>query len=201
MIIIFIYEYLQSRPMKFPPTSDIKRIRKSLDVTQTELASVSGVSQSTIAKIESGTTSASYETVVKLFKSLEGMKQTEGRMLTAADVASDKVVTVQSSDRVHMASDLMRSTGYSQLPVLKGEVPVGSISERGIFDLLRQGTTMEQLGQMVICKIMDESYPVVLDSTPMASVTSLMSNSDAVLVSRKGKIVGMITNADILKLI
>ncbi len=187
--------------MKFPPTSDIKRIRKSLDVTQMELASVSGVSQSTIAKIESGTTSASYETVVKLFESLEGMKQTEGRMLTAADVASDKVVTVQSSDRVHMASDLMRSTGYSQLPVLKGEVPVGSISERGIFDLLRQGTTMEQLGQMVICKIMDESYPVVLDSTPMASVTSLMSNSDAVLVSRKGKIVGMITNADILKLI
>ena len=187
--------------MKFPPTSDIKRIRKSLDVTQTELASVSGISQSTIAKIERGTTSASYETVVKLFEALDSLKQTEGKMLTAADVASDRVVTIQSTDKVHMASDLMRSTGYSQLPVLKGDVPVGSISERGIFDLLRQGTTMEQLGQTVIYKVMDESYPVVLDSTPMTSVTSLMGNSDAVLVSRKGKIVGMITNADILKLI
>ncbi len=187
--------------MKFPPATDIKRIRKSLDITQTELAAASGVSQSTIAKIERGTMSASYDTVVKLFEALDGLKQTENRTLTAADVASDKVVTIQSDAKVHQASDLMRSTGYSQLPVLKGEVPVGSISERGIFELLRQGSTMEQLGQTVISKVMDESYPVVADSTPISSVTSLMGSSGAVLVSRKGKIVGMITNADILKLI
>lgn len=187
--------------MNFPPASDIKRIRKSLDITQMELANASGVSQSTIAKIERGRMSASYETVVKLFETLEGMRKSEKRDLTAADVASDKVVTIQSTDKVHQASDLMRATGYSQLPVLKGEIPVGSISERGIFDLLRQGSTMDQLGQTVISKVMDESYPVVADSTPISSVTSLMGSSGAVLVSRKGKIVGMITNADILKLI
>ena len=185
----------------FPPVSDIKRIRKSLDVTQTELAAASGVSQSTIAKIERGRMSASYETVVKLFETLEGMRKSEKRDLTAADVASDKVVTVQSTDKVHQASDLMRATGYSQLPGLKGDIPVGSISERGIFELLRQGSTMDQLAQTVIAKVMDESYPVVADSTPMSSVTSLMSSSGAVLVSKKGKIVGMITSADILKLI
>ncbi len=187
--------------MKFPPASDIKRMRKALDVTQVELATASGISQSTIAKIERGTTSASYDTVVKLFEALESLKQTERKTLTAADVASDRIVSIQCDSRVHEASDLMRSTGYSQLPVLKGDVPVGSISERGIFDLLRQGNTMEQLGRTIISKIMDESYPVVADSTPISSVTSLMSNSDAVLVSKKGKIVGMITNADILKLI
>lgn len=187
--------------MNFPPASDIKRIRKSLDVTQMELAAASGISQSTIAKIERGRMSASYETVVRLFETLEGMRKDEKRDLTAADVASDRVVTVQSTDRVHQASDLMRATGFSQLPVLKGDVPVGSISERGIFELLRQGSTMDQLGQTVISKVMDESYPVVADSTPITSVTALMGSSGAVLVSRKGKIVGMITNADILKLI
>ncbi len=198
-----MYEYPVSSDMNgsFPPVSDIKRIRKSLDVTQTELAAASGVSQSTIAKIERGRMSASYETVVKLFETLEGMRKSEKRDLTAADVASDKVVTVQSTDKVHQASDLMRATGYSQLPVLKGDIPVGSISERGIFELLRQGSTMDQLAQTVIAKVMDESYPVVADSTPMSSVTSLMSSSGAVLVSKKGKIVGMITSADILKLI
>ncbi len=198
-----MYEYPVSsdRNGSFPPVSDIKRIRKSLDVTQTELAAASGVSQSTIAKIERGRMSASYETVVKLFETLEGMRKSEKRDLTAADVASDKVVTVQSTDKVHQASDLMRATGYSQLPVLKGDIPVGSISERGIFELLRQGSTMDQLAQTVIAKVMDESYPVVADSTPMSSVTSLMSSSGAVLVSKKGKIVGMITSADILKLI
>ena len=198
-----MYEYPVSSDMNgsFPPVSDIKRIRKSLDVTQTELAAASGVSQSTIAKIERGRMSASYETVVKLFETLEGMRKSEKRDLTAADVASDKVVTVQSTDKVHQASDLMRATGYSQLPVLKGDIPVGSISERGIFELLRQGSTMDQLAQTVIAKVMDESYPVVADSTPISSVTSLMSSSGAVLVSKKGKIVGMITSADILKLI
>ncbi len=187
--------------MNFPPASDIKRIRKSLDITQTELAAASSVSQSTIAKIERGRMSASYDTVVKLFETLDGMRRDEKKDLTAADVASEKVVTVQSTDKVHQASDLMRATGYSQLPVLKGDVPVGSISERGILELLRQGSTMEELGQSVISKVMDESYPVVSDSTPVSSVTSLMSSSGAVLVSKKGKIVGLITSADILKLI
>lgn len=187
--------------MNFPPASDIKRIRKSLDITQTELAAASGVSQSTIAKIERGTMSASYDTVVKLFETLDGMRRDEKKDLTAADVASEKVVTVQSTDKVHQASDLMRATGYSQLPVLKGDIPVGSISERGILELLRQGSTMEELGQSVISKVMDESYPVVSDSTPVSSVTSLMSSSGAVLVSKKGKIIGLITSADILKLI
>lgn len=187
--------------MNFPPTSDIKRIRKSLDITQMELAEASGVSQSTIAKIERGRMSASYETVVRLFETLDVMRGEVRKDLTAANVASEKVVTIQSTDRVHQASDLMRATGFSQLPVLKGDVPVGSISERLIFDLLRQGSTMDQVGQTVISKVMDESYPVVADSTPMSSVTSLMGTSGAVLVSRKGKIVGMITSADILKLI
>lgn len=187
--------------MNFPPASDIKRIRKSLDITQTELAAASGVSQSTIAKIERGRMSASYDTVVKLFETLDGMRRDEKKDLTAADVASEKVVTVQSTDKVHQASDLMRATGYSQLPVLKGDIPVGSISERGILELLRQGSTMEELGQSVISKLMDESYPVVSDSTPVSSVTSLMSSSGAVLVSKKGKIIGLITSADILKLI
>ncbi|MBO4552271.1 MAG: CBS domain-containing protein, partial [Candidatus Methanomethylophilaceae archaeon] len=44
-------------------------------------------------------------------------------------------------------------------------------------------------------------YPVVTENTPIRTVTTLMANFNAVLVARKGKIVGMITNADLLKLI
>ena len=187
--------------MKFPPASDIRRIRKSLDITQTELAQSSGISQSTIAKIESGKISASYDTVVKLFNTLESLKNKEHKDITADDVASKSVVTIQCTDCVHEASDLMRTAGYSQWRVLKGDIPVGSISERGIFELVRQGYTMEQLSQTMISKIMDESFPVVSDTTPITAVTTLMTNCNAVLVSKKGKIVGLITNADMLKLV
>lgn len=131
--------------MRFPPASDIKRIRKSMDVTQSELSRMSGVGQSTIAKIEGGRTSASYETVVKLFETLEQMRRGQGSDMKAMDVASTKIVSIESSALVHQASDLMRRTGYSQLPVIDSGVSVGSISERGIFELLREGSTMEDL--------------------------------------------------------
>lgn len=187
--------------MRFPPTTDIKKIRRSMDITQAALAKESGVSQSTIAKIEGGRTSASYETIVKLFETLEMMRKGHDNDLKAIDVASTKVVSVSSTDLTHKASDLMRATGYSQLPVIDNGVPVGSISERVIFDLMRGGATMDVLAQMPIAKVMKEPFPVVSDSAPMSAVTGLMVGYNAVLVSHKGEIVGMITNADILKLV
>lgn len=187
--------------MKFPPAKDIRRLRKTLDITQTELAHASGISQSTIAKIESERISASYDIVVKLFETLDRMHQDGKKEKTASDIASKDVITIQASEKVHAASELMKTTGFSQLPVLKGDVPVGSISERGIFDLLRTGKTMDELKDSVVEAIMGESFPVVNENTPMSAITSMMSNCDAVLVSKKGKIIGMITNADLLKLI
>ena len=187
--------------MKFPPASDIRRMRKAMDVTQTELSRKSGISQSTIAKIERGRISASYDTVVKLFETLDDMAKGGRRDVTAADVASKDIVTVQSTDKVKVASELMRTAGYSQLPVLTGDTPVGSISERGIFDMIRGGKTMDDLKDASVSCIMDESFPLVAENTPMSSVTAIMSDSPAVLVARTGKLVGMITKADILKLI
>ena len=187
--------------MKFPATSEIKKIRKSLEITQAQLAAESGISQSTIAKIEKGTISASYVTIVKLFETLDDMRNNERKDVYASDVASKDIVSIQSNLTVRDASELMKSTGYSQLPVLEGETPVGSISEREIFELVRNGMTMDELSGKPINKVMGESYPVVAENTPIRTVTTLMANFNAVLVSRKGKIVGMITNADLLKLI
>ena len=187
--------------MKFPPASDIRRMRKALDITQTDLANESGISQSTIAKIERNRISASYATVVKLFETLDEMAKGHRRDMTAADVATKDIISVQSTDKVRVASELMRTSGVSQLPVLRGDASVGSISERIIFDKIRDGKSMDDLKEMMVADIMDESFPMVSESTPVSSVTAMMSDSNAVLVTKKGHITGMITKADILKLI
>ena len=187
--------------MKFPPATDIRRMRKALDITQTELAKESGISQSTIAKIERNRISASYDTVVKLFETLDEMAKGEKHDLTAADVASKDVVTVQSTDKIRVASELMRIEGYSQLPVLKGDVPVGSISEKRIFELMMKGTTMSELAATPVYKVMNDSYPVIPENLSMNTVTKMMSDCDAVLVHKNGKIIGMITKSDLLKVI
>ena len=181
--------------------SDIRKMRKALDVTQSQLAAESGVSQSTIAKIERESIAASYTTVVKLFETLEEMSNDDKRNLTAKDVSSKDVVSVQSNNTVHEVSELMKSTGYSQLPVMKDETPVGSISEKRIFELMMKGTTMSELAATPVYKVMNDSYPVIPENLSMNTVTKMMSDCDAVLVHKNGKIIGMITKSDLLKVI
>lgn len=60
---------------------------------------------------------------------------------------------------------------------------------------------MEDLRNVPIRDVMGESFPVVSESTPLSTVALLMNDNDAVLVSRKGKLVSVITSTDLLKLI
>ena len=186
--------------MKFPPETDIKRMRRALNISQAELAKASGVGQSTIAKIEGGKISASYRIVANLFEALEKFRKADGLDKTAAEVASPSPVSVDAESDVGTASNLMRKTGFSQLPVLSGN-PVGSISERRILELMESGMSADELRNTPIHKVMAESFPVVSENTPLSSVSILMGDNNAVLVSRHGEVVGMITGADLLKLI
>ena len=187
--------------MNFPPLSDIKKMRKAQGMTQSQLAEHSGVSQSTIAKIESGSISPSYETVVRLFGVIEMFRNGERTGKCAKDVMSKNIISVQAGATVQEASDIMQNSGFSQLPVFSGTVSVGSISERGIFELMVKGVTMKDLKITPLSKIMGDAYPVVPDNMPVETVTKMMSDCNAILVQKNGKIVGIVTNADVLKLI
>ncbi len=187
--------------MNFPPATDIRKIRVNMDITQAELSAKSGVSQSTIAKIERGKISASYDVVVKLFEALESMKSDIGKGLVASDVCSKDIISVQVDDAVSKASELMRTAGFSQLPVFSKSIPVGSISERDILELLRSGASPDAVYNTAISKVMGSSFPVVSDKTPVSSIASMMGSCNAVLVSERGIIIGLITNNDLLKVL
>lgn len=186
--------------MKFPPTSEIRKRRKMLDVTQAELAAASGVSQSTITKVEKGRISASYETVVKLFETLDAMSA-RAHEINLMDIATKDITSVQDTCTVHDATELLRSTGYSQIPVFRGDSPVGSISERSIFRHIGADLSLEQLSKRPVAEIMEDCFPIVPETAGIDIVSSMLLNSNAVLVTKRGKIIGMITNADLLKLV
>lgn len=186
--------------MKFPPASDIRKRRKMLDITQSELAEASGVSQSTITKVEQGKISASYNTVVKLFETLDKMGERK-KEVPIMDIATKDIISVQEDFGVHEALEILKDTGFSQMPVLRGESSVGSISEKVILKLLNSGKSMDQLSRMRVSDVMDDSFPTVSENTTMESLSSILNTSNAVLITRKGKIIGMITRADMLKLV
>jgi predicted transcriptional regulator len=166
-----------------------------------QLSKMSGVSQSTIAKIEKGSIHGSYESVVRIFDVLQEEMDRKRKGRLARDVMSRDIVSVQAKEKVKRASEMMRESGFSQLPVFEGAQPVGSVSEFGILTQLRDGTSMEDVGERSVRQIMSEAFPVISEDLPLETVTSLLATSRAVLVGSKGKINGIITSSDVLKLL
>ena len=187
--------------MAFPAVTDIKKMRKQLDMTQNELAKASHVSQSTIAKLERNTISASYEIVTRVFSALENEGKVRKIKKTARDVLHASIVTVANQATLAEVGDMMKKRGYSQMPVMNGESVVGSISEEAILGKLRQGLSIDELSEIKVEEVMNEAYPVIPEETPVETVATLLYHSSAVLVQRRGKICGIITKSDLLKLI
>ena len=182
-----------------PNLDEIGRRRRLLALSQKELARLSGVSQPTIAKIESGRISPSYPKTKAIFDTLEGLERRNE--LKARDVSHGKVVGVQVHDPVAKGVRVMRETGFSQLPVFDGSQVVGSLTEKVILQKLMSTSKPDELSKQLIEKIMDEAFPTVSEDTPLSMVSALLQYEPAVLVARKGRVLGIITKADLLKVV
>jgi len=187
--------------MAFPRVEDIKKMRKQMDLTQNELARMSSVSQSTIAKLERGNIAASYQIVTRVFEALENEGRKRKINRTARDVMHSPIISIEKGATLAEASELMKRKGYSQLPVISSDNVAGSISDQIILDKLREGIELHELSAIRIEEVMNEGYPVIPEHTPVETVASILASSPAVLVSRKGKLSGIITKSDLLKLI
>jgi len=180
-----------------PRLEEIPRRRKSLDLSQKELAILAGVSQSMIAKLEALKISPSYERTKRIFDALEEREVA----LKVREIASKKVIGVRSQDTVSRATELMRQTGFSQLPVLDDRVAVGSISEKTVLAQILKGMNLAELSRKRVEEIMDESFPQLDEESPFSAVSPLLQYSPAVIVTKKGRLSGIVTKADLLKVV
>jgi len=182
-----------------PALNEVSRKRKMLNLTQKQLAKIAGVSQSLIAKMESGKIDPSYTKVKAIF---EVLQQLEAKMnVHAREILHERVVGVQKNEMVSKAVRLMREHGYSQLPVFDGAHAVGSISEKTILGQILAGKDLAQLSNVLVEEIMDEAFPQVGEDAPLGLVSDLLQVYPAVLVSNKGKVAGIVTKADLLKIL
>lgn len=168
-----------------------------MGLTQAQLAELAGVSQSYIAKLEAKKIEPSYARVSAIFEALQRLEQK--REAKASDIMTSHVVGVRTVDTVQRAVALMGDFGYSQLPVLDGERPVGSISERTIIDRITNSGDGESVIEMPVSEVMDEAFPQVGDDAPISLLTGLLRIYPAVLVYRRGEVAGIVTKADLLK--
>lgn len=182
-----------------PEPSEIKRIRKRLGLTQSELAKLSGVNQSLIARIESGS-DPRYSTIRKIFKALR--ERIQKREIKIEKIMNKKVIFINANDKIQKAARIMSKMAISQLPVLENGIVVGSLREKNISELLkRQGPNKEKIGDMKVRKFMEECFPEISKNGTLDNVIELLKYEPAVLVKENGKIVGIITKSDLMKLV
>ena len=195
---VFRKEYIPN-PLPYPPMLPALEIiperRRKLGLTQSQLAELAGVSQSYIAKLEAGNIEPSYTKVKALFEALDRLEQE--KQVSAGQIMNRSVVGIQKVTTISDAIEVMRRNGFSQLPVMDGERSVGSISEGTLLDHMLAVKKNESQAKTV-SEIMDEPFPQVGEDAPVSLLTNLLKFYPAVLVQRKGGIVGIVTKADLL---
>ena len=93
----------------------------------------------------------------------------------------------------------MHKLSISQIPVFDGKEIVGVVSEDGIVKHLADVGEAE-LKNAKLADTMDPGPPIVDFETPANVLVPLIRYSKCILVTKKSKIVGIITASDTLKM-
>lgn len=184
-----------------PSIEELRKMRKNLGISQKELANISGVSQSYIARLEKGSLNPTYDKVRRIFEYLNKSGQRAGNIdLTSESIMSTKVIVCLPTDSVISALNLMREKGYSQLPVVGNDKKViGTITETDVNELLIKGASIDSLRGFNVKKVMGPTLPQVDKTSPISMIYPILKFSNAVLIVESGDLKGIITKADILK--
>ena len=169
---------------------EVKKIRKKIGMTQTELANRAGVSQSLIAKIESGRIDPTYTKTRKIFAALSELEKKEE--VNAGQLMTSRIVSVSPGMPIKEAIATMKKFQISQLPVMDRSKLIGLVSESSILDALLKSKAT------IVKEIMQESPPIVSKTTSIQVVSNLLKHYPIVVVSEEGKLIGLITKSDLL---
>jgi predicted transcriptional regulator len=184
--------------MQLPTPEDLKKRRNELGLTQSELAKRAGVSQPLIARIESGDVDPRLSTVKKILDAfVEAEKE---QQIIIRDLMHSPVIHVSPYDSLEDVVNLMHAHGFSQIPVLDGDVPVGSISEDMIVKLMGENRK-KSISQLKVSGIMGETFPTVSPGISISVVSHILEGNPAVLVIEKGTVIGVVTRHDVMKLL
>jgi predicted transcriptional regulator len=109
---------------------------------------------------------------------------------------SQGITFARPNDKILDVSDRMIRQGISQVPVLNGNVVVGTVTEESIMRRLGSDVANQKADEVMVSPL-----PVVDEEVDVERIRSLLKSHQGVLVSRGKRIVGIITRSDLLKVI
>jgi len=143
--------------MEIPTPAELREKRIRMGLKQADVARMAGISQSMVARIESGSVDPRVSTLARI---VEVLQAAERSAITAADVMTSPVFSVAPDEPVNRAVEIMGQNSISQLPVLEKGVPVGCISESAIMNAMEEGG-FHQTHQKLVRDCMEPGFPTV----------------------------------------
>lgn len=95
--------------------------------------------------------------------------------------AKHKLVTIQPSQTVAEAVDMMKKYDIENIPVMNGNGPVGAISENGLFQKIFSNPDIKN---STVEKVMERPYPLVEFTTPVEKLSTLINKENGAVLSK-----------------
>ena len=92
-----------------------------------------------------------------------------------------KLVTVEPSQTVAEAVDLMKKFDIENIPVMNGNGPIGAISENGLFQKIFSNPDIKN---SKVENVMERPYPMVEFNTPVEKLSTLINKENGAVLSK-----------------
>ena len=92
-----------------------------------------------------------------------------------------KLVTIEPSQTVAEAVDLMKKYDIENIPVMNGNGPIGAISENGLFQKVFSNPDIKNSR---VENVMERPYPLVEFNTPVEKLSTLINKENGAVLSK-----------------
>lgn len=181
-----------------PALSEIKQLRKKLNISQKDLALELNLTQSTISRIESGLIDPPYTKFKMIFEYLEEEKSKRKKTKRyAKDIMTKNIKLIKPDSSIREAIELMNEFGISQLPIIQNEYNFGSITSKKIQKYI---TDNPEIINGDITLIKELPFPEIDKNWNVKDISNLLLQYPAVLVRENNEYIGIITDSDLLRI-
>jgi len=151
----------------------LKMKRKLHGWSQHTLAQKAGVSQSLIAKLEQQANTPNYQSIWNIWKALQEDEIDEKISIRGLP---SRIVSVDATDTVHTAGQLMKQHDFSQLPVTHHDHYIGMVTSKNIVGI-DPATKVSEVMQDIT---------ILSRHAPRAAIETLVIKYNAILLRGEG---------------